>query len=534
MRRVVLAVALGAVAVGLTIGASGANAASAATTRDAPSARAAAEPPPTPAQCLARDGARCLTPASLSAVYGIDALRTQGLTGKGVTIGIVDSFGSPTITEDLQVFDQAYNLPAVNLQIVTPAGTPPTFLESNSDMVGWATETTLDVEVAHAVAPDAKILLIETPTSETEGLQGFPEIIKSEQAMIAANKVDILSQSFAATEETFDSPEQIRQLSSEIYPLAQQAGVTVLSSSGDSGPTDDMLDMKSLYTYPVTSWPASDPLVTAVGGTRLNVAASGLRATPDVAWGGPGVSGAGGGGRSVVFGRPTFQASIAAAAGAHRAVPDISLDADPASGLTIYGSFDGGSWSVGGGTSQAAPLLAGIVALADQAAGKRVGYLNDALYGLAAAADHGASSGIVDVTSGSNNLTGHTAVSGYNAVSGYDLATGLGTVNANLFVPAIVKATAGQAKPLAGGAAPASSSAPATSASPKASATPSPAKVSPTSSASPSPQSAAGVKNDSSSGDTVSAGTIAIAVLAFLVAAGGSGYAFHQRRRRTG
>jgi subtilase family serine protease len=534
MRRVVLAVALGGVAVGLTIGASGAGAASAAATGSRLASQTAAEPPPSPAQCLARDGARCLTPASLSAVYGIAALRAQGLTGKGVTIGIVDSFGSPTITQDLQVFDQAYDLPAVNLQIVTPAGTPPTFVESNSDMVGWATETTLDVEVAHAVAPDAKILLIETPTSETEGLQGFPEIIKSEQAMITANKVDILSQSFAATEETFDSPGQIRQLSSEIYPLAQQAGVTVLSSSGDNGPTDDMLDMTSLYTYPVTSWPASDPLVTAVGGTRLNIAASGLRATPDVAWGGPGVSGAGGGGRSVVFGRPAFQASIATTAQTHRAVPDISLDADPASGLTIYGSFDGGSWSVGGGTSQAAPLLAGIVALADQAAGKRVGYLNTALYGLAAAADHGASAGIVDVTSGSNNLTGHTAVRGYDAASGYDLATGLGTVNATLFVPAIVKATAAQAKPLAGGAVAASSSAPASSASTKASAPPTSSKPSPSTSPSPSPHTAAGVKNDASSGDTLSAGTIAIAVLAFLVAAGGVGYFVVQRRRETG
>jgi subtilase family serine protease len=517
MRRSFVAVAIALVAVlsTLVLAVFGAQAAAASPSRNL------IKGPPTPEQCLALDGARCLTPASLSTVYGLSVVRAKGLTGKGVAIGIVDSFGSPTIRSDLAVYDKQFGLPAIDLDIVTPAGAPPAFDPQNEDMVGWATETTLDVETAHAVAPDAKIVLIETPTSETEGLQGFPEIIKSEQAMIAANKIDVLSQSFAATEATFASPSQITQLSAEIYPRAQQAGVTVLSSSGDNGPTDLMLDMKTLYDRPVTSWPASDPLVTAVGGTRVDVGANGQRALPDSAWGGVGASGAGGGGLSAVFPQPAFQSTIAATAQGHRAVPDVSLDADPASGLIIYGSFDAGNWSVGGGTSQAAPLFAGIVALADQAAGKRVGYLNNALYALAAAPDHGASSGLVDVTTGSNTLSGLTSVRGYLATAGYDRATGLGTVNASLFVPAIVAATKAQAKPLAGAAAasPPPSTKSTTTAAPTTKATSPP----------PGATSAADTTHD----ERASGETIAVAVIVLLAVAGGVGAVFVQRRRAT-
>lgn len=405
--------------------------------------------PPSPERCLALVGARCLTPSTLAGVYGISKLRAQGVTGKGVSVGIVVSFGSPTIREDVDVYSRQYGLPALDLEIVTPAGTPPAFDQASSDRRGWALETTLDVEAVHAVAPEAKIVLIETPTSETEGLAGFPEIITAERAVLAANTVDVLSQSFGATEATFDSPAQLKDLSVQLYPQAQAAGVTVLSGSGDNGPTDFRLDMKTLFNRPSVSWPASDPLVTAVGGTRVDVDATGARIRPDSAWGGTGVHGAGGGGRSDVFAAPPYQSSINSVTDGRRAVPDISLDADPATGLIVYGSFDGGNWSVAGGTSQAAPLLAGIVALADQAAGHRVGFLNHALYGLAASPDRGASSGIADLNRGNNALAAFPAVPGYDAVGGYDLATGLGTVLAQQFVPAIVAATSASTHRLA-------------------------------------------------------------------------------------
>lgn len=403
--------------------------------------------PPTGDECIALTGGRCLTPAQLSAAYDVDRLHAAGTTGAGVTIGIVDSFGSPTIGHDLAVYDQRYGLPPVDLQILTPAGQPPAFDRHDSDMAGWAGETTLDVEVAHTVAPGAKIVLIETPTSETEGITGFPDIIKAERFVIDHHLVDVLSQSFAATEATFSSPEQVRQLSAQVYPAAKAAGVTVLSSSGDNGPTDVMLDASTLYRTPQVDWPASDPLVTAVGGTMLDIGPDGRRLSPDAGWGGQAGGGAAGGGLSEVFARPGFQSTVAPTAGAHRAVPDISLDAAPSSGLITYGSYDGGGWSVGGGTSQAAPLLAGIVALADQRARGRVGYLNDLLYGTLAQQSGG---GVVDVTTGSNDLVdGRNAVPGYRAVPGYDLATGLGTVDGGAFVPALAAAVAGRTLPLA-------------------------------------------------------------------------------------
>ncbi|HEY5335003.1 MAG TPA: S53 family peptidase, partial [Mycobacteriales bacterium] len=363
--------------------------------------------PPTPDQCLTATGGRCLTPALLRTAYDLDGLSAQGLTGAGVTIGIVDSFGSPTLAHDLAVYDAQYDLPALDLQVISPVGTPPAFDAGDSDMVGWAAETTLDVEVAHSVAPGAKIVVIETPTSETEGLQGFPEILKAESYVLDHHLVDLISQSFAATEPTFTDPDQIRALSAEVYPKARTLGVTVLSSSGDNGPTDVHLDQHTLYDHRVVDWPASDPLVTSVGGTRLDLGANGAREQPDAAWGGDG--GAGGGGTSSVFARPSYQNSVASVVGAHRGIPDISLDASTASGVITYGSYDGGGWSVGGGTSQAAPILAGIVALADQQAHARIGFLNDALYGPLAGSPTG---GIVDVTRGSNGLGSTSTVPG--------------------------------------------------------------------------------------------------------------------------
>jgi subtilase family serine protease len=184
----------------------------------------------------------------------------------------------------------------------------------------------------------------------------------------------------------------------------------------------------------VVGWPATDPLVTAVGGTQLDLAPDGTRRSPDVAWSGSG------GGRSVVFARPAYQNGVADIVGQRRGIPDISMDASCASGVEIYA---GGVWSGACGTSLATPLFAGIVALADQEAGHPLGTINPALYRMAAS--H--APGIVDIVHGSNRFTfpmgGKTyVIRGFSAQRGYDLVTGLGTVNAALFVPELAK-TAG-------------------------------------------------------------------------------------------
>ena len=135
--------------------------------------------PPDTASCRIRFGLACYEPAQLRKAYNVDPLLTAGLDGTGRTIVIVDAFGSPTIEEDLRTFDRAFGLPdPPSLKIIQPAGPVPPYPQDPagvSDRVGWAGETTLDVEWSHVFAPGASILLVETPAPETEWLQSKPE-----------------------------------------------------------------------------------------------------------------------------------------------------------------------------------------------------------------------------------------------------------------------------------------------------------------------------------------------------------------------
>jgi subtilase family serine protease len=411
--------------------------------------------PPSTADCEKAYRIACYGPAQLRRAYDLPALYARGVTGQGATIVIVDSFGSPTIRHDLGVFDQAYGLPAPPaFRIIAPAGRVPGFDPASSDMVGWASETTLDVEWAHAVAPGATILLVETPVSETEGVHGFPQIVAAEKYVLNHYRVDVISQSFSATEETFATAAQIQALRGA-YQAAYKDHVTVLAASGDSGAADLGLDQTTYFSFPVTSWPDSDPLVTGVGGTQLHFTARGAPAAPTVwndtynrkanefAAGGPGPNPlASGGGTSIFFTRPAYQNGVRDVVGGSRGVPDISMSAACAGSVNTYASYGGGpaGWSPTCGTSEATPLFAGIVALADQVAGHSLGLINPALYQLAAR--H--APGIVEVTSGGNTVSfsqdGHEqTVTGYSARPGYDLATGVGTVNARYFVPELAR-----------------------------------------------------------------------------------------------
>jgi subtilase family serine protease len=347
---------------------------------------------------------------------------------------VVDSFGSPTIAADLHTFDTTYGLPdPPSLKVIQPAGPVPAFDPSNSDMWNWAFETTLDVEYAHAIAPGAKILLVETPVAETEGVTGFPEIVKAENYVIDHHLGDVITQSFGATEQTFPSAASIYALRSA-FINARRHDVTVLGSSGDSGATDYELDGSTLYPFAVNSWPSSDPLVTSVGGTQLTLDGAGNRLTPDVVWNDG--YGAGGGGVSSVFSRPDFQDRVRSVVGHSRGTPDISMSAAVDGGVVVYLSFDApnAGWYIVGGTSEASPLFSGIVAIADQAAHHRLGWINPALYSRTVSR----SSGVVDVTSGDISFAG---VTGPSAGPGYDLASGWGTVDAPAFVRALVRAS---------------------------------------------------------------------------------------------
>jgi subtilase family serine protease len=391
--------------------------------------------PPDTNWCLANRHISCYQPAQFQKHYNLGPLFEDGLNGAGRTIVIVDSFGSPTVQHDLAVFDQTFNLPAADLTVAAPAGPIPTFDPTNGDHVGWAQETSLDVEMAHLMAPGAKLLLLETPIAETEGVQGFPEMVAAENWAINHNLGDVISQSFGATEETF--PGAIHHNAAILglrsaFKNAARHNVTVLGSSGDLGSTDALFDTNCCYPFQVNSWPSSDPLVTSIGGTQLHMNNAGDTLAPDNTWNEPNRQIATGGGLSKVFDRPAFQNHVRSLVGSKRGTPDISMSASVDGGAVVYYSFVGDGWHVFGGTSEASPLFSGIVAIADQIAGERIGNFNQRLYNLGR---HHAP-GIVDVTLGNNTETFTNAagvditVPGFNALPGYDLATGWGTVDA--------------------------------------------------------------------------------------------------------
>ena len=403
-------------------------------------------PAPSQANCVVIGFYQCLTPQQVQRAYNLTPLYKHGITGKGQTIVIVDSFGSPTIKKDLAVFDRQFNLPAPpSFKIITPAGKIPKWNPDDSDMTGWGGETTLDVEYAHTIAPGANILLVETPVSETEGVTGFPQIVEAENYVVKHHLGGVISQSFSATEQTFTGLGQINayHLRSAYVAAAQEKdGPTVLAASGDSGVADVELDESTYYLHRVTSWPDSDPLVTGVGGTEL-VAGKGNTYT-SVAWndtydphlGDGTVPYATGGGLSELFSRPFYQDRVKNVVGGARGVPDVSMNGACSSPVFTYQSFPQqgtpAGWYPACGTSESTPEFAGIVALADQVAGHPLGLINPRLYRLSAER----APGIVPVTSGNNTVTftqgtpvKSYTLKGFKAQAGYSLVDGVGTVN---------------------------------------------------------------------------------------------------------
>jgi len=442
----------------LTVGGSGAAAVTAATASPVPLAQLlsthAFGAPPTTADCEAQIGIACYSPAQFQKAYNLGPLYKKGFTGKGETIVIVDSYGFQGITQELTRFDNAFNLPAPpNFTILQPEGAIPPFNATKRPMmVGWAQETSLDVEYSHAIAPDANILLVETPVAETLGVTGFPQIIAAENYVIDHHLGDVITQSFAAPEAGFASAQQILHLRSA-YKNAEANGVTVLAASGDAGPSGAKTlsaqgFAETYFLHRVAEWPSDDPLVTGVGGLELFLDAKGNPTQPPAVWNDTALFGspaAGSGGLSTVFSRPSYQNGVKSVVGSSRGFPDISMSAAVNGAAIVYLNANAaqgpGGFYLIGGTSEASPEFSGIIAIADQMAGHGLGLINPALYSMEAAGDPG----IVDVTNGTNTVTfpqngaTHT-VRGWSAVSGYDLSSGVGTVNAALFIPELVKA----------------------------------------------------------------------------------------------
>ncbi len=434
--------------------------------------------PPTEANCFAA-GRRCFTPTSMQNSYNLGPLYAAGDQGQGMTIAIIDSFGNPNMASDLQVFDTQMSLPHMCGEpgASCAAGTP-TFQHAyfdgttivmappqgsngtgQQDRNLWALETSLDVEWAHSIAPKANILNVTTNPAETQGVQGFPAMMNAEQYIVDNHLANVISQSFGSAEENFASTQALLNLR-HAFTAAAAGGVTVLASSGDSGTANrSFTPIKNPDTipFPTVQWPASDPLVTAVGGTYLctdPITGTGVDATDppvncqnqpnrEIGWIDSG------GGFSHVFGVPGYQASLPAGStpiGSMRGVPDVAYQASARTGALVYdtapGDASGGlscgpgnpcsaGWYVVGGTSSGCPQWAGLVAIADQIAGHGLGQIGQRLYALAAGPNYGQY--FYDVTTGGNQTV--PSVPGYQSGPGWDPVTGLGTPNAALLLP---------------------------------------------------------------------------------------------------
>lgn len=426
--------------------------------------------PPTEAQCFAI-GRRCFTPQGFRAAYNLGSLLSAGKDGTGITVAIVDSYGSDTIAHDLHVFDTSFGLPSMcgeegvactqgmptfkvfHFQGAPATTAPPPTSKSpgQEDKSAWALEVSLDVESVHSFAPGANILLVTTPTAETLGVQGFPDMFNAEQYVIDHHMATVISQSFASAEGAFGSNQSLFNLR-HAFVAAAASGVTVLGSSGDGGTINakktPVGQGGSVLPGNTVEWPASDPLVTGVGGTYLctDPAATAARVVdstdpPVNCQANPGVAEVGwvaaGGGFSDVFAKPSYQDTLPAGStpiGATRGVPDVASEASARTGPLVYDTNAGaGGWFIIGGTSVACPQFAGLVAIADQINGGGLGLINPALYAIGASPARYAAD-FHDITTGNN---------GYPASVGWDPITGLGTVDAANFVPDLVAAAHG-------------------------------------------------------------------------------------------
>ena len=342
------------------------------------------------------------SPAQLSAY-----LRLHG-TGQGQTVVITDAYDDPAIVSDVNTYSQQFGLPLAcgtagagstcfTFTVQDPDGT------AGSDP-GWGTETSLDVEMVHAIAPRASIVLME---AHDASVPAFDSAIDH----AARLKPAVISDSWSLTGTEFAAQTKLDGHCRLAHSLC------VFSSGDDSNPT---------------GWPATSPDVLAVGGTSLQLATDGS-VSSETAWGTQYGGEGGGGGLSYIERRPAYQRKVNPSA--YRGVPDVSFDADPATGVAVYDSDDiTGQWLQVGGTSVGAPAWSGILAVVAQlraAAGKpplvAAGYAAQrAIYGLHA--------GLADITQGENGPVPVSSEWGGNSCGpqcqarpGYDYVTGLGS-----------------------------------------------------------------------------------------------------------
>ena len=372
-------------------------------------------------------------PSQFSKAYNYDGLHNAGLHGEGQTVGVFELDGYSQA--DIQAYAQCFGGGNVPLSNVVLDG-------FNGQPGAGAIEVELDIEVILSMAPNlSKLVVYEAPNST----QGWND----EWARIVQDRVPVVSVSWGDCEKNMGQQEA--QQENQYFQQAAAQGQSILVASGDSGSSSCFQLQGNSFDFSLNADdPASQPYVTGVGGTNLTLNSDNSYSSETV-WNGGFLGGAGGGGISQFWKIPSWQTGPGVQnsySNGMREVPDVSLDADPATGYPVYctaGSScsgggitgGGGGWLTVGGTSAAAPMWAAMVALANQQAAKQgkgpVGFLNPLIYKIGASSHYSAD--FHDITPPSNSSLPSNNDEGFNGgaypvTQGYDMATGWGTFDA--------------------------------------------------------------------------------------------------------
>ena len=376
-------------------------------------------------------------PSQFSKAYNYDGLHSAGLHGEGQTVGVFELDGYSQ--SDIQAYTQCFGGGNVALQNVALDG-------FNGQPGAGAIEVELDIEVLLGMDPNlAKVVVYEAPNTT----QGYND----EFARIVKDRTPVISVSWGDCEKNMGQQEVNQE--NQFFQQAATQGQTILVAAGDSGSSTCFQGLSggSFDTSLNADDPAAQPYVTGVGGTNLTINSDNSYASETV-WNGGFLGGAGGGGLSQFWKQPAWQTGPGVKnsySNGMRETPDVSLDADPATGYPVYctagsscsgggGIFGGGTsggWITVGGTSAAAPMWAAMIALANEKAAKAgkgtLGFLNPSLYKIGSGSHYGGD--FHDITPPSNSSLPSNNDEGFNGgaypvTQGYDMATGWGSFDA--------------------------------------------------------------------------------------------------------
>jgi subtilase family serine protease len=392
----------------------------------------------------------CYTPEQIEVAYGIRPLRERGIDGRGETVVLPElaqrRLLPPVVSDlrqDMSRFDSLFGLPAAHLKVVTSIASSASPWLANGEEV-------LDVENVHAVAPGAAITVVLVKATSLNN-PAKAVVAATAAIRVGSTQGGVISISAAGQtgREGCETPAEVARLNRALEAAAARH-VTMIAASGDIGAVGEPCAVIKGLTggaFPPVkevNLPAADPLVLATGGTSLNASHATGTYISETAWGLPfGSPGtqfqASGGGFSHRFARPSYQDGVPGIA-AGRGVPDVAADASPHTGMALVISDGANQYTIrnSGGTSASAPLWSGLIALADQYAGRQLGFVNPAIYRIGRSASY--HQAFHDVTTGNNTPTfpGHT-IKGYTATPGWDPVTGWGSPNAQALIPLLAR-----------------------------------------------------------------------------------------------